>query len=144
MDILKHYIDKDMAKQCAERIRTCYDSHDKKNICCNCGDNIYCVDCPFKCDVCSTNNCCPSCNEDSSSFNICRAKFEECPTCGYMKKTCGNDVVVDLSSVDIKLWSIAFGKISAIDRFKYTYKVKGEITEEMISILNQYGISARN
>ena len=146
MDVLKHYIDKDIAKCCAERIRQCYDSHDRRDICCQCGDEIYCADCPFRCDLCSTENCCQSCNDelwDGTSFYICHSKFEECSVCGYMRKIYSSDAVINLSSVDVKLWHTALSKISTEDQFKYTYCITGEITEEMMSVLNQYSISVQ-
>lgn len=141
MNVLKHYMSTDMARNATEMIRECYDKHDKRDVCCNCGRKEQCSN---KCNICRTNTYCKHCESTQSAckFLLCRSQFEECEICGYMIKSKSIEYNVDLTSLNVELWEQNLKKLLP-NIHKYTYKYNGELTDEMKTVLNQFGISAR-
>jgi hypothetical protein len=139
-------IKQDNAKEIAKKIRDCYDSHDKSDICCQCGKECSNVEC----SICHTNTYCLECRYNdrthpSYKFNYCKSEFAECPICGYVIKKYGSKIKIDLDDdfPDINYWeSLLNNELDAFkkDPSRYEFVMRYQPTIEQKKILDKHGI----
>lgn len=139
-------IKQDNAKRIAQVIRDCYDSHDKSDICCQCGRN----GALSECSICNTDSYCRECRSNDRTrptygFDHCKSEFVECQTCGYVIKKYGSKIKINLDAdfLDISYWE------SCLNETLNSFKMKPHLCEfvmryqptiEQKKILDKHGI----
>jgi hypothetical protein len=139
-------IKQDNAKEIARVIRDCYDSHDKSDICCQCGRTGVISEC----SICHTDSYCRECRgtdrtHPTYKLDYCKSEFVECQICGYVVKKYGSNIRINLDGdfLDINDWEFCLnGMLNSFKREPHLYEfvMKRQPTSEQKKILNKHGI----